>query len=948
MAGRKWISWLLTIGMLCSVSVVSNQTLYVKAQEDAYGLQIVEQIEQGSSAEIIPPVGGMEPETILEWTPETQELAREALVYVEDLHSLNQVVYYSAECGNLVGLNVLSGVQDFSDEWGYSDFSEGQKTLYADIVAAIDLFLETDFLDKKFNDIGNGSCIVASFDKKFSAYGITIEEGLQVYFAVKHNHPEYFWMPNAWATNADSTLILLSYEYADPQVRLEAAEAISQGLAEYVSAAQAGESDYEKVRIVHDMLADNVEYAYKADGVTPENAAWAHNVVGVFMNKYIYSPKCGVVCEGYARAFELILNELGIENIYIVGDAGGAHAWNMVKIDGQYYYVDVTWDDLGDGRFSGKYYAYFCIPANLFRQRHTDYQPTGVGGKWLYRLPAASTGMECTYYQVYQTDFSGYTTVEEMRAALRAAAELVPGEYMNICLADTNRGLLTSAVNQSMSYISKEIGYLTFVEAADFQTVDKPATSISLDKNSAQVTAQTNGTLQLAAAIEPQDSDDVVKWEIDNLSAAVMTLSADRRAVECKFLKNGTYTITATAVRGGCQARCEVTVSGFSEEGAQDRPTAEEAGREDIDTVWINGATITNRTTKAKTMYKTLSWKTSVEASDIVTADSRGNTRTKKGKLIAGVTMTNQIPVLVKGKIVDTSAANIAKATVNTKGEVKVTAGKQNGTVYVWVMDTGDAGRYSCTKINVKSAAAKLTVYADASLETKYKKVTIPIGESVTVYLTGVESTKSSQNATECTYLFEADEKSRDFIKVEKVNVAGTVLALKITGTGLDSAKPGRVANAKVNVTCVQSNKKVSIPVTVSNPQRAYTFTPVTESISSTGVDAFELPIPGDKAYEVSFRIGELLYDDNFAATVKAKAYVVNTSADYTVDSRGKFKPNQLSAENKKIRVTLKNGLLTVKLPAKTFTREAKFCIFLCSEYNHGYGMCEISLVNPE
>ena len=56
------------------------------------------------------------------------------------------------------------------------------------------------------------------------------------------------------------------------------------------------------------------------------------------------------MCAGYAKAYQLILNRMGIECGYITGNAvndmvSGPHAWNYVRLDGNYYQVDVTWDD---------------------------------------------------------------------------------------------------------------------------------------------------------------------------------------------------------------------------------------------------------------------------------------------------------------------------------------------------------------------------------------------------------------------------------------------------------------------------------------------------------------------------------------------------------------------------------------------------------------------------
>jgi transglutaminase/protease-like cytokinesis protein 3 len=103
-----------------------------------------------------------------------------------------------------------------------------------------------------------------------------------------------------------------------------------------------------------------MEYAYEADGSTPENDAWAHNILGVF------EKKTGV-CEAYSKTFQLLLNYCGVDNIYVTGYATEPHAWNLAKMDdGSWYWFDLTWDDKSDTNSNtldwawGIWYNYFC------------------------------------------------------------------------------------------------------------------------------------------------------------------------------------------------------------------------------------------------------------------------------------------------------------------------------------------------------------------------------------------------------------------------------------------------------------------------------------------------------------------------------------------------------------------------------------------------------------
>ena len=97
-----------------------------------------------------------------------------------------------------------------------------------------------------------------------------------------------------------------------------------------VSAGLQGISDpYEQVKAVYTYVIDNTEYM---------ESEHDQNIAGVFWKKQ-------AVCAGYARAVQYLLERLGIPCIYVEGNTIGSsegHAWNIVQIGGQYYYVDAT------------------------------------------------------------------------------------------------------------------------------------------------------------------------------------------------------------------------------------------------------------------------------------------------------------------------------------------------------------------------------------------------------------------------------------------------------------------------------------------------------------------------------------------------------------------------------------------------------------------------------
>lgn len=126
-------------------------------------------------------------------------------------------------------------------------------------------------------------------------------------------------------------------------------------------------NEYDRVKAIHDYIVKSVNYdlASIQNGTINGNNHPSHTAEGALCKNL-------AVCDGYAQAFELLCAEAGIYAYMMYGEgvhASGekeSHAWNVVKINGEWYQVDCTWDDpivngvvVGDG--SNITYVYFLL-----------------------------------------------------------------------------------------------------------------------------------------------------------------------------------------------------------------------------------------------------------------------------------------------------------------------------------------------------------------------------------------------------------------------------------------------------------------------------------------------------------------------------------------------------------------------------------------------------------
>lgn len=161
----------------------------------------------------------------------------------------------------------------------------------------------------------------------------SVEQLKSVFEAVYNDHPELFWLETGYSCKylRNGGCVEITLKYNETAENLEEAKQSFEAAAQQILAG-AGSlgSDNEKERYVHDALMQSVAYEVSAP-----------------MNQSAYSALVNgrSVCAGYARAFQYLMQQMGIPCYYCTGYAGEEHAWNIVRIDGTYRNVDVTWDD---------------------------------------------------------------------------------------------------------------------------------------------------------------------------------------------------------------------------------------------------------------------------------------------------------------------------------------------------------------------------------------------------------------------------------------------------------------------------------------------------------------------------------------------------------------------------------------------------------------------------
>lgn len=214
----------------------------------------------------------------------------------------------------------------------YDYLSNEEKDVYNQISAAVSNGLST--IDETLEDFN-----AEIFDRIFF-YSFLVDN--PQYFNVRANSSSWY------NTGTKQTTARFDIKYIYTDERYNAKMDKINGIAKQLKASLSDNADdFAKAKAIYDYIIDNCEYDNDYTGESlKEKESTASCADGALLEHK-------AVCTGYSRAFKLLANKLGIDCTCI---ENGEHEWNLVKLEGNFYHIDVTWGDNDYDR-----YKYFCL-----------------------------------------------------------------------------------------------------------------------------------------------------------------------------------------------------------------------------------------------------------------------------------------------------------------------------------------------------------------------------------------------------------------------------------------------------------------------------------------------------------------------------------------------------------------------------------------------------------
>ena len=223
-----------------------------------------------------------------------------------------------------------------------------------------------------------------------------------IYFLIRMDCPEIFYSVTfSYRYYEDSTMVELIPQYLFPKDKIKEHRQAMESRVKKLARQAADLDEKGKELFIHDFIVENVKY-------DKLKKAYSHEIIGALGN--------GVaVCEGIAKAVKILCDALNIWCIIALSEANPEkgikyrHAWNVIQIKGQYYHLDVTFDNTLSRDDVVRYDYVNLSDKQIFR----DHEPV------IWKVPVCNDG-DHFYYKEKKVS---WTTMDEVRNRTKQAVK---------------------------------------------------------------------------------------------------------------------------------------------------------------------------------------------------------------------------------------------------------------------------------------------------------------------------------------------------------------------------------------------------------------------------------------------------------------------------------------------------------------------------------------------
>ena len=299
--------------------------------------------------------------------------------------------------------------------------------------------IDNEKLESVVDEVENGRRVLVVDRMDRSSFNHLID--------VLFDSPNLFWLDLEYhaLSLGDFSILFLKEKYEDLELKQKEIDRVVEAMLDEIISDDM--SEYDKVLAVHNWLCESIDYK---EGKNDSD----QDIYGAFILKEAR-------CAGYAKAFTYALDKIGIKSEVISGDSinkqgdSVAHAWNVVYIDGEPYYFDITWNDEFNGKIT---YDWFGVTSAEFKNTHFP----NNGYDWII-----SESNDGCYYRrngMYMESYSAKFIAQQIR---KQGKEFSIKCSSRKVLNETIRAFTTS---DELQKIMRETG-ITFIDRIVYEEV---------------------------------------------------------------------------------------------------------------------------------------------------------------------------------------------------------------------------------------------------------------------------------------------------------------------------------------------------------------------------------------------------------------------------------------------------------------------------------------------
>ncbi len=353
-----------------------------------------------------------------------------------------------------IGADPYAAIPAENQPYGYTHLTDGQKILYRLLEHITLTPVEAGAIDATFSDDDMNRAFTAYF---FDNYDTRFFHQLYKFSTHLYNDQPIYTTFELEPASRD--LVALQTEM----------DVIVDGI---MAAAPPDMTDYQKVRYLCETLADLIAYN---EAAVPESEGYVNNEENQLC-AYAYGAlkNHSAICDGYAQAFAYVGKKMGLQIVTVFGTADNgevkqSHAWNKVKLDGEWYAVDLTWYDMDVLRNK----VFLLAADNEIADSHIEEEGANYYGFSFFPFPAANGHT----YNALRQDGMCFSSADAAVSAL--LSRLTAGDRF-VQLKLESEALMIETIDRINSYYDSEVELPRLADSLWCKVIETHAPSCTL------------------------------------------------------------------------------------------------------------------------------------------------------------------------------------------------------------------------------------------------------------------------------------------------------------------------------------------------------------------------------------------------------------------------------------------------------------------------------------